>query len=85
MNVGIANKLSVKLGLILNKVLGKNSPVTNIIKVDMMVCINTNRNSLLMKLANNCCSINSAINIPYITNAILFPTNMVEIKLLGLW
>ena len=35
--------------------------------------------------ANIRCSISSAINIPYITNAMLFPTSIVEMKLLGLW
>ena len=47
MNDGIANKLKVKFGLILKSVLGMNSPVTNIIKVEIIVFVNTNRNSLL--------------------------------------
>ena len=38
----------LKFGLILKSVFGMNSPVTNIIKVEMMVWVNTNKNSLLM-------------------------------------
>ena len=64
MKVGRAKRLKVKFGLILNKVLGINSPVTKIINVEMMVWVRTKMNSLLMKSAKSCCSINSAIKIP---------------------
>ena len=37
MNAGTANIFNVKLGLILNSVLGRNSPVTKMINVEMMV------------------------------------------------
>ena len=79
----MASMFKVKFGFILNKVFGKNSPVTRMMSVDMMVWIKTKANSLLMIPANNCFSMISAIRIPYMTRAILFPTNMVEIKLFG--
>ena len=85
MNAGTANKFNVKFGLILNNVLGMNSPVTRMINVDMMVCINTIRKSFSIKLLKKRCSISSAISIPYMTRAILFPTNIVDMKLLELW
>ena len=37
-NAGTANIFSMRFGFILNSVFGRNSPVTNTIKVEMMVC-----------------------------------------------
>ena len=75
---------NTKFGLILKSVLGKNSPVTNMISVDIMVCTNISKNSFEIIPDNSLSWIISAIKIPYTTNAMLFPTNIVEMKLLGL-
>lgn len=40
-NKGTAQTFNTRLGLILNSVLGKNSPVTKIIRVEITVCTRT--------------------------------------------
>ena len=60
--MGTAKIFRVKLGLILNKVLGRNSPVTKMINVEIIVWISTNKKWLSINPASKFCSMTCAIN-----------------------
>ena len=60
----MAHTLSIRLGLILNKVFGKNSPVTKIIRVEIIVCTNTITKWLEIIPARRFTSMICAIKIP---------------------
>ena len=69
------------LGLFLNKVLGKNSPVNNTMIVESIVSavtVNAASRPLNMVLSKK-----FAIKIPYITSTTLLPTSIVLTKSLG--
>jgi hypothetical protein len=78
-NNGKANKFRVAFEFILKMVFGRNSPTTITISVDINVSSSTNTNSLDINPAGIRLSITVAIIVLYITSAILFPTNIVEI------
>lgn len=80
---GTAKRRKKKLGSILKIVFGINSPVNNINIVEIIDCISTIKASWSTKCAIHG-SNKIAICKPYTTNAMLLPTNMVEINWLGL-
>ena len=82
--MGILNTLRNPWEFILKITLGRNSAVNNIIKVEIIVWMIRIVESDSVNIRMNGSSTN-AITIPYITNAILFPINMVTMYCPGFW
>ena len=80
MNAGIANNRKVWLGNILKMVLGINSDVMMMKKDAAMISMAISRKLFVMLGKGKYCSISNAVPIQNMTNEMLFPTSIVEIK-----
>ena len=78
---GMATRRMVKLGLMRKVVLGKNSPVSRIIRVEMMVLRISMRACCWPSQCPSSGSRMAEKAMPYITSATLLPTRSVEINI----